>query len=87
MSINGSSGSCHPSRDAELIPICNRLLTDLHVVRKMKLNLISLLLVSCVCHILINLWYVLHLLPKIYTSETFDADKLAFPNNIHCDKP
>ena len=24
------------SRDAELIPICNRLLTDLHVVRKMK---------------------------------------------------
>ena len=39
MSINGSSGSCHPRRDAELIPICNRLLTDLHVVRKMKLNL------------------------------------------------
>ena len=37
MSINGSSGSCHPRRDAELIPICNRLLTDLHVVRKMKL--------------------------------------------------
>ena len=36
MSINGSSGSCHPRRDAELIPICNRLLTDLHVVRKMK---------------------------------------------------
>ena len=38
MSINGSSGSCHPRRDAELIPICNRLLTDLHVVRKMKLS-------------------------------------------------
>ena len=37
MSINGSSGSCHPRRDAELIPICNRLLTDLHVIRKMKL--------------------------------------------------
>ena len=36
MSINGSSGSCHTRRDAELIPICNRLLTDLHVVRKMK---------------------------------------------------
>ena len=36
MSINGSSGSCHPRRDAELIPICNRLLTDLHVIRKMK---------------------------------------------------
>ena len=36
MSINGSSGSCHHRRDAELIPICNRLLTDLHVVRKMK---------------------------------------------------
>ena len=36
ISINGSSGSCHPSRDAELIPICNRLLTDLHVIRKMK---------------------------------------------------
>ena len=40
MSINGSSGSCHPRRDAELIPICNRLLTDLHVVRKMKCPLI-----------------------------------------------
>ena len=39
MSINGSSGSCHPRRDAELIPICNRLLTDLHVVRKMKLDI------------------------------------------------
>ena len=39
MSINGSSGSCHPRRDAELIPICNRLLTDLHVIRKMKLRL------------------------------------------------
>ena len=38
MSINGSSGSCHPRRDAELIPICNRLLTDLHVIRKMKHN-------------------------------------------------
>ena len=38
MSINGSSGSCHPRRDAELIPICNRLLTDLHVIRKMKLT-------------------------------------------------
>ena len=36
MSINGSSGSCHPRRDAELIPICNRLSTDLYVVRKMK---------------------------------------------------
>ena len=36
MSINGSSSSCHPRRDAELIPICNRLLTDLHVIRKMK---------------------------------------------------
>ena len=36
MSINGSSGSCHPRCDAELIPICNRLLTDLHVIRKMK---------------------------------------------------
>ena len=39
MSINGSSGSCHPRRDAELIPICNRLLTDLHVIRKMKVPL------------------------------------------------
>ena len=36
MSINGSSGSCHPRRDAEPIPIRNRLWTDLHVVRKMK---------------------------------------------------
>ena len=42
MSINGSSGSCHPRRDAELIPICNRLLTDLHVVRKMKSMIMSL---------------------------------------------
>ena len=42
MSINGSSGSCHPRRDAELIPICNRLLTDLHLVRKMKLENIKL---------------------------------------------
>ena len=41
MSINGSSGSCHPRRDAELIPICNRLLTDLHVVRKMKCILLE----------------------------------------------
>ena len=39
MSINGSSGSCHSRRDAELIPICNRLLTDLHVVRKMKFSI------------------------------------------------
>ena len=28
------------SRDAELIPICNRLLTDLHVIRKMKYALV-----------------------------------------------
>ena len=41
MSINGSSGSCHPRRNAELIPICNRLLTDLHVIRKMKFDVLS----------------------------------------------
>ena len=52
MSINGSSGSCHPRRDAELIPICNRLLTDLHVVRKMKLDFIQL----CIASFILPYW-------------------------------
>ena len=53
MSINGSSGSCHPRRDAELIPICNRLLTDLHVVRKMKKHIVLTLSADLAYHKLV----------------------------------
>ena len=42
------------SRDAELIPICNRLLTDLHVVRKMKL----LFLFGCAKYIRIKMSFI-----------------------------
>ena len=82
MSINGSSGSCHPRRDAELIPICNRLLTDLHVVRKMKWILVmdSSLLSDYTGHVFITFLII----TKIDLCEKIRKVKYIFVKFLMC---